>query len=147
MKRTTRKTLTILFFLFLTFVPVKETLACQCMGPNFRDSDTESAVKEFLSSKLGVEESEIINFEKKNSKGFLTAGTKFIIGIIEKIEGEIPNCERNCASWSNEKADFNIEYHYKNKICMVQLKTKMTSNLLNSGFKSVVTKKHFPKCL
>lgn len=123
--------------------------ACTCGGPNFTEKDTEQAILNFMKSKIGVEESEIVSVETIDQHNFLSFKAKTLLVALKPFgDSNMNSCNRDCASMMSEVSTNIVEYRTLGKTCQVELKVKMKSNLFNTqGFKSVVAQKNNSTCL
>ncbi|MBD65624.1 MAG: hypothetical protein CME62_10490 [Halobacteriovoraceae bacterium] len=116
-----------------------------------RECVIDRSVKSFLKNKLQVNEQNIIEISEISSKDYTTLRAKIdnkisyaIFSIVEPILVEQMTRTKN----NGTKSKFEVEFFKDNRICTVELKTKLTSNgqyeLENT--KITVKQKYAPVC-
>ena len=121
---------------------------CQAPSPSFQESDKIHAIEKFMEHKLSVDRRDIMHIETLEEKGFVTLGMKTLINTIGFVlmDEDGKKCELACQRMQNSVTEHLIEYNHAGKRCRLKLKTELISNLTDTGFKSIVSKRNHPKC-
>lgn len=137
----------LLMVLIIASASISSAMACSC-DFNFNEKDTEQAVRNFMISKLNVEDNQILAIETTNRRGYLTLAEKALLKILAGIESESAiSCERGCLTHRKEKANHVVTFFSGSKTCSVKLKSNLKSDIFTfSGFKSIVKQKYKAIC-